>query len=187
MVTNKCLSLSGFYFIWKMKDLVWLIQSQILFFPYNCYAWLKLHRCDPLGGEKTWKLKSAGSSTCLGLCQELTATHPVASGTPHLGRFLHLPAQRHRSRGLLRETGPAVTMVTCQLLQPWSPPNNQDIQGTCSSIISLCPCIGGSCVQGGGWLPVPLLLGPDLTSLALLASLPWGQASMTLFSQAQKS
>lgn len=43
----------GFYFIFKMKDLVWLIQNPILFFFHNCYAWLNRQKCDLGGGEKT--------------------------------------------------------------------------------------------------------------------------------------
>lgn len=29
-----------FFPLWVVKDLVWLVQSPILFFSYNYYAWL---------------------------------------------------------------------------------------------------------------------------------------------------
>lgn len=49
----------------------------------------------------------------LGLCLDLTATHPLAFQMPHFGRFL--PPTPWWYRGLTAQWGSVVTMVTRRL------------------------------------------------------------------------
>ena len=112
----------GFYFIFKRKALVWLIQNPILYFFHNCYAWLNQENNALSGGEKTGKWKSPESFV------------PAFAWSwwpqmRELGRSLHLPARVGvRQQWALRlPRQPNCWLILCFPLV--------DIQDTYSSVI----------------------------------------------------